>query len=76
MVEYGLLCQEKDKYYLGLCLYELGNKVVEQYDIKKIVLLIFEEICDNIGLICYFGVLEGDVFIYFLKVESLQVIVI
>ncbi len=26
MVEHGLLRQEKDKYYLGLRLYELGNK--------------------------------------------------
>ncbi len=26
---------EKDKYYLGLRLYELGNKAAEQYDIKN-----------------------------------------
>lgn len=31
----GYYAGEKDKYYLGLRLYELGNKAAEQYDIKK-----------------------------------------
>ncbi len=30
-----IITPEKDKYYLGLRLYELGNKAAEQYDIKK-----------------------------------------
>ncbi|EBB7288680.1 TPA: IclR family transcriptional regulator [Salmonella enterica subsp. enterica serovar Saintpaul] len=76
MVEHGLLRQEKDKYYLGLRLYELGNKAAEQYDIKKIALPILEEIRDNTGLTCHLGVLEGDAPIYLLKVESPQAIVI
>lgn len=66
----------KDKYYLGLRLYELGNKAAEQYDIKKIALPILEEIRDNTGLTCHLGVLEGDAPIYLLKVESPQAIVI
>lgn len=76
MVAHGLLRQEKDNYYLGLRLYELGNKAAEQYDIKKIALPILEEIRDSIGLTCHLGVLEGDAPIYLLKLESPQAIVI
>lgn len=76
MVAHGLLRQEKDKYYLGLRLYELGNKASEQYDIKKIALPILEEIRDSTGLTCHLGVLEGASPIYLLKLESPQAIVI
>ncbi|HBC6427328.1 TPA: IclR family transcriptional regulator [Citrobacter amalonaticus] len=76
MVAHGLLRQEKDKYYLGLRLYELGNKAAEQYDIKKIALPILEEIRNATGLTCHLGVLEGDSPIYLLKLESPQAIVI
>lgn len=76
MVAHGLLRQEKDKYYLGLRLYELGNKAAEQYDIKKIALPVLEEIRDATGLTCHLGVLEGDSPIYLLKLESPQAIVI
>ncbi|HEY0209318.1 IclR family transcriptional regulator [Acerihabitans sp.] len=76
MVAHGLLRQDKNKYYLGLRLYELGNKAAEQYDIKKIALPILKEIRDFTGLTCHMGVLEGVAPIYLLKVDSPQPIVI
>lgn len=76
MVEHGLLRQDNDKYYLGLRLYELGNKAAEQYDIKKVALPILEHIRDITGLTCHLGVLEGASPIYLLKLESPQAIVI
>ncbi|TKI05511.1 IclR family transcriptional regulator [Martelella alba] len=76
MLAHGLLRQDKDKFYLGLRLYELGNKAAEQYDIKKIALPILEEIRDSTGLTCHLGVLEGAAPIYLLKVESPQAIII
>lgn len=76
MVAHGLLRQDNDKYYLGLRLYEFGNKAAEQYDIKKVALPILEEVRDITGLTCHLGVLEGSSPIYLIKLESPQAIII
>ncbi len=76
MVAHGLLRQEQDKYYLGLRLYEFGNKAVEQFDIKKIALPTLTKLRDTTNLTCHLGVLEGSTPIYIAKVESPQAIVI
>ncbi|GKX57769.1 IclR family transcriptional regulator [Leminorella grimontii] len=76
MVTHGLLRQDGDKYYLGLRLYELGNKAVEQYDIKKIALPVLTALRDDTNLTCHLGVLQGSSPIYLTKLESPQAIVI
>ncbi len=76
MVAHGLLRQDNDKYYLGLRLYELGNKAVEQYDIKKIAHPVLAALRDDTNLTCHLGVLQGSSPIYLTKLESPQAIVI
>lgn len=76
MVAHGLLRQDNAKYYLGLRLYELGNKAVEQYDIKKIALPVLTQLRDSINLTCHLGVLQGASPIYLTKLESPQAIII
>lgn len=76
MVAHGLLRQENDKYFLGLRLYEFGNKAVEQYDIKKIALPVLAALRDKTNLTCHLGVLEGSSPIYLLKLESPQSIIV
>ncbi|MFV0549291.1 MAG: IclR family transcriptional regulator [Limnobaculum xujianqingii] len=76
MVAHGLLRQDNDKYYLGLRLYELGNKAVEQYDIKKIALPVLTALRDKTNLTCHLGVLQGSSPIYLTKLESPQAIII
>ena len=76
MVVQGLLRQEKDKYSLGLLLYELGNKAIQQFDIKTIALPLLAELRDSTNLTCHLGVLEGRAAIYLLKMESPQAIVV
>lgn len=76
MVAHGLLRQYNDKYYLGLRLYEFGNKAVEQYDIKKIALPVLAALRVKTNLTCHLGVLEGSSPIYLLKLESPQSIIV
>ena len=76
MVAHGLLRQDADKYYLGLRLYEFGNKAVEQYDIKKIALPVLSDLRDKTNLTCHLGVLQGSSPIYLTKLESPQAIII
>lgn len=76
MVAHGLLRQDNDKYYLGLRLYEFGNKAVEQYDIKKIALPVLTALRDKTNLTCHLGVLQGSSPIYLTKLESPQAIII
>ncbi|MCX9044977.1 IclR family transcriptional regulator, partial [Citrobacter portucalensis] len=76
LVAHGLLRQDDKNYYLGLRLYELGNRASEQYSIKKIASPILNHIKDVTGLTCHLGVLEGMSPIYLLKVDSPQNIII
>lgn len=65
-----ILRQEKGRFYLGLKLYEWGNKSLEQFDIRNIALPILERVRDQTGLTCHLGVLEELSPIYLLKLES------
>lgn len=65
-----ILRQEKGRFYLGLKLYEWGNKSLEQFDIRNIALPILERVRDQTGLTCHLGVLEELSPIYILKLES------
>lgn len=76
MVAHGLLRQENEKYYLGLRLYEFGNKAAEQYDIKKIAVPILTDLRDKTNLTCHLGVLQGASPIYLLKLESPQSVIV
>lgn len=65
-----ILRQEKGRFYLGLKLYEWGNKSLEQFDIRNIALPVLEKVRDLTGLTCHLGVLEELSPIYILKLES------
>ncbi|HAT1684026.1 TPA: IclR family transcriptional regulator [Klebsiella oxytoca] len=65
-----ILRQEKGRFYLGLKLYEWGNKSLEQFDIRNIALPVLERVRDITGLTCHLGVLEDLSPIYILKLES------
>lgn len=76
LVTNGLLRQYDNKYYLGLNLYEFGNKAVEQFDIKTLAVGPLTYLRDKTNLTCHLGILEGDSACYLAKVESPSAIVI
>lgn len=76
MVAHGLLRQERDQYSLGLLLFELGNKAIQQFDIKTAAMPLLAELRDSTNLTCHLGVLESGAAIYLLKMESSQAIVV
>lgn len=65
-----ILRQEKGRFYLGLKLYEWGNKSLEQFDIRHIALPILERVRNETGLTCHLGVLDERSPVYILKLES------
>ncbi|WP_176919924.1 IclR family transcriptional regulator [Superficieibacter sp. BNK-5] len=65
-----ILRQEKGRFYLGLKLYEWGNKSLEQFDIRNIALPVLERVRNQTGLTCHLGVLDDLSPIYILKLES------
>ncbi len=76
MITHGLIRQVGDKYCLGLRLYELGNKAIQQFDIKNIAMPVLVNLRDSTELTCHLGVLEGNTPIYLAKLESPRAIVI
>ncbi|QKJ59906.1 IclR family transcriptional regulator [Serratia fonticola] len=76
MVAHGMLRQERDKYSLGLLLFELGNKAIQHFDIKTVATPLLAELRDSTNLTCHLGVLEGGAAIYLLKMESPQAVVV
>lgn len=76
LVAHGLLRQDKNKYYLGLRLYEFGQRAEESFDIKKIALEPLTQLRDMTKLTCHLGVLQGAEAIYLSKLESPGAIVV
>lgn len=76
LLAHGLVKIERSHYSLGLLWYELGSKVEEELDIKKIALPALTRLRDKTMLTCHLGVLEGTAAIYVLKLESPSAIVI
>lgn len=76
LVAHGLLRQDKNKYYLGLRLYEFGSKAEESFDIKKLAIEPLSQLRDATQLTCHLGVLEGAAAIYLMKLESPGAIVV
>ena len=70
MVTNGLLRQKGNKYFLGLNLYEFGNKAIEQFNIKDLALEPLSFLRDKTQLACHLGILDGDAAIYLAKIES------
>lgn len=76
LVAHGLLRQEESKYYLGLKLYELGNKAEETLDLKKIAMVPLAQLRDATQLTCHLGKLDGTAAVYLLKLESPGAVVV
>lgn len=76
LVAHGLLRQEKNKFYLGVRLYEYGKVVEDVFDIKRFSEIPLGKLRDNTGLTCHLGVLEGAAAVYLLKMESPGAIVV
>lgn len=70
LTAHGLLKQEQNKFYLGMKLYELGNKVLDALDIKKLALAPLKRLRDETELTCHLGILEDNCAVYLIKLES------
>lgn len=62
----------KRAFFLGLKLYEWGNRSLEQFDISKVARPVLEKLRDSTDLICHLGILDEVAPIYILKLESTQ----
>lgn len=77
MVTHGLLRLDHDgKYWLGLRLYELGNRAVASFDIKREAMPILYELREKTQLTCHLSVLQGREAIYLAKLESPQSVIV
>ncbi|WP_208293480.1 IclR family transcriptional regulator [Zophobihabitans entericus] len=76
LVAHGLLRQSEGKYFLGLMFYELGNKAIEQFNIKELAIEPLTYLRDQTQLACHLGILDGQSAIYLAKVESPNAIMI
>jgi DNA-binding IclR family transcriptional regulator len=77
LVEHGFLQQDQDaRYSLGLHLYELGNKAIAGFDIKREAMPFLYDLRSKAHLTCHLGILDGREAIYLTKVESLQSIIV
>lgn len=72
LVEHHLLRQENGRFFLGLKLYEWGNRSLEQFDISKVAQPVLEKLRDSTDLICHLGIMDEVAPIYVLKLESTQ----
>ena len=72
LVEHHFLRQERGRFFLGLKLYEWGNRSLEQFDISKVARPVLEKLRDSTNLICHLGILDEVAPIYILKLESAQ----
>ncbi len=76
LVAHGLLRLEKDRYFLGIRLYSLGQKAEEEFDIKRLAMEHLEQLRDATQLTCHLGVLDGASAIYLAKLESRGAIIV
>lgn len=70
LVEHHLLRLEKGRFFLGLKLYEWGNRSLEQFDIRNVALPILEQLREKTDLTCHLGILDEVAPIYILKLEN------
>lgn len=73
---HGLLRMERQKYFLGMRLYEWGNFVEQSLNIKKNALPLLTRLRDATDLTCHLGVLEHGAAIYLLKLETQSSIIV
>jgi DNA-binding IclR family transcriptional regulator len=77
MVEHGFLHQDHDaRYCLGLHLYELGNKAIVGFDVKREAMPFLYDLRSKARLTCHLGILDDREAIYLVKVESLQSVIV
>lgn len=76
LAAHGLVRLEKDRYFLGIRLYSLGQKAEEEFDIKRLAMEHLERLRDETQLTCHLGVLDGASAIYLAKLETLGTIIV
>ncbi|APR31329.1 MULTISPECIES: IclR family transcriptional regulator [Citrobacter] len=74
LVEHHLLRLEKGRFFLGLKLYEWGNRSLEQFDIRNAALPVLEKLREQTDLTCHLGILDEVAPIYLMKLENTQAI--
>lgn len=72
LVDHHLLRLEKGRFFLGLKLYEWGNRSLEQFDIRNVALPVLEKLREQTDLTCHLGILDEVAPIYVLKLENTQ----
>ncbi len=72
LVAHHLLRQEKGRFFLGLKLYEWGNRSLEQFDIRNVALPVLEKLREQTNLTCHLGILDEVAPIYLMKLENTQ----
>ena len=76
LTTHAFLRQKNGKYFLGLIFYELGNKSIQDVDLRELAedSLIF--LRDKTRLACHLGILDGTTGIYLAKKESQNAIIV
>ncbi len=74
LVDHHLLRLENGRFFLGLKLYEWGNRSLEQFDIRNVAQSVLEKLRDQTDLTCHLGILDEVAPIYVLKLENTQAI--
>ncbi|MFT8210368.1 MAG: IclR family transcriptional regulator [Symbiopectobacterium sp.] len=74
LVTHRLVKFEKNKYHLGLKMYEYGSAAIQNFNVKSVAHTILSDLVNQLNLTCHLGVLDGDSPIYLDKIESNQLI--
>lgn len=72
LVKHHLLRTEKGRFFLGVKLYEWGNRSLEQFDIRSVALPVLEKLREQTDLTCHLGILDEVEPIYLMKLENTQ----
>ena len=71
MLQLGLISQnDRGHYRLWVRLIALGERASAQLDIRETSRPHLEALMERIGLLCHFGIFDGDTAYYILKIES------
>jgi DNA-binding IclR family transcriptional regulator len=76
LVTHGFLRQKDNKYLLGFVFYELGDKAIQDLDIRDVARDILRELSNKTGLAAHLGVLSGNAAIYLAKEEGKSAIAV
>lgn len=74
LVTHRLVKFEKNKYHLGLKMYEYGSAAIQNFNVKSVAHALLSDLVNQLNLTCHLGVLDGDSPIYLDKIESNQLI--